>query len=56
MPKTQPDNDELRIDFQQILKDLESESVILTLKDVRQADIAGLFKKKNGAPLGEKSQ
>lgn len=49
MPETHPDNDASRIDFQQIRKDLESESTKLMLKDVRQADIAALFKKKQSS-------
>jgi len=56
MPEKQPDNDEFRIDFQQMLKDMESENLKVTLKDVRQADIAGLFKKKSNFPQDKNPQ
>jgi hypothetical protein len=56
MAEQSQDYDESRIDFQQMLKDLESESVKPTLKDVKQTDIADLFKKKSGPTPDKKSQ
>lgn len=40
--------EESRLDFQQMLKDLESEGTQPVLRDVRQGDIEQLFRKKSG--------
>jgi len=45
-----PHEHESRIDFQILLKDLESEHIKPKQKDVRQTDIADLFKKKSAIP------
>lgn len=56
MTEKQEDHDESRFDFQQMLKDLESEDIRPVLKDVRQTDISQLFKKKSGNTQDNKSQ
>jgi len=42
--------DESRFDLQEMLKELESERISLVQKNVKQTDIAELFKKKSGQP------
>ncbi|WP_168735276.1 hypothetical protein [Pseudothauera rhizosphaerae] len=50
-------DDESRIDFRQMLEELESEGAKPVLKDVRQDDISQLFKKKKRAePPDSESQ